>query len=518
LNYHWQNYQVAWNPHMVERAHEETFKIYENLLTELAAELNEYHSISWTTEQYRKLIGNWLLHFIHILHDRWLGIENRPIPENGILQSIPFTKLGLEKYHESDHLNLLLYDQIAQIRDGGKLQTGDFPPSISCHANFKFSTWSENRIQIYDAYFHIPGSRLYGYWEKFKLYWGCRSEASRLVLDNSKSTKVDLDIDWRSRRKSSRGSSYENAFSKLIQLHLPVEFLEGFSSLRECAKKYKYKALYTAIAMTSGSSTPINFIAAEWHGKTKLLTHQHGGGIGLEKVNISEAYSRSVSDSFYTWGWEEDKKTIPLSTAMRIQSIEVEARRGILLKVSAYPRYVYRIMYQHMSLQNIELFNQTIRFVDLIKHLDLDVSCCRWDYGWQLKRRFIERGVPVLDRCRHDATYALHTANYLQTSWLETMAADIPTICFFDPNVSVFREKAQQHIDALEGVGILHRSPESAAAKVMEVCIDPQHWWQKDEVRVARKAFVGQYACLRDGWQEEWHREFERQIREIPDD
>ena len=91
----------------------------------------------------------------------------------------------------------------------------------------------------------------------------------------------------------------------------------------------------------------------------------------------------------------------------------------------------------------------------------------------------------------------------------------MPTICFYEPEIYFFRKVAQTHINALERIGVLHQSPESAADKVKEVAQNPQEWWCTEEVQEIRRAFVQRYARLEDGWIEAWKEEFSRVEREL---
>ena len=98
--------------------------------------------------------------------------------------------------------------------------------------------------------------------------------------------------------------------------------------------------------------------------------------------------------------------------------------------------------------------------------------------------------------------------NYIGTSWLETLALDIPTVCFYDPETYSFREEAQPFIDALATVGVLHHSGNSAALFVASLAGDIEKWWNKVKVQEARRNFVEQYANFSPDWKEQWEQEF----------
>jgi putative transferase (TIGR04331 family) len=104
--------------------------------------------------------------------------------------------------------------------------------------------------------------------------------------------------------------------------------------------------------------------------------------------------------------------------------------------------------------------------------------------------------------------------NYLGTSWLETLAMNVPTVCFIPPDIHRFRPAAQPFADAFMRVGILHYSGVQAARFVNSLKGDPSAWWNSSEVQEARQAFVARYANFSENWLEAWMNEFERILAE----
>lgn len=104
--------------------------------------------------------------------------------------------------------------------------------------------------------------------------------------------------------------------------------------------------------------------------------------------------------------------------------------------------------------------------------------------------------------------------NYLGTSWLETLAMNIPTVCFYDPLMYQPRAAAQPFVDALARVGVIHYSGKDAAKFVNSLHGDPSAWWRSAEVQEAREAFVARYANFSDNWLEAWQEEFESLLAE----
>lgn len=142
------------------------------------------------------------------------------------------------------------------------------------------------------------------------------------------------------------------------------------------------------------------------------------------------------------------------------------------------------------------------------------------DYGWGITD-MMRKAAPdaVFDNHRvgtfeRFAESRLVVQSYLGTGYLETLALNIPTVCFYDIDTYAFRTEAQPLMDGLESVGILHRSGKAAAHFVAALGDDPEGWWAKPEVQQARQNFVARYANFSSDWKIQWEREFRLAIEE----
>lgn len=508
VTYRWQDHLVQWDKERVTRALLECDIAYRSALVELTYDLNQYHRISWTVAQYEKLIGYWLRTFIQLLYDRWLGCELAKLSGTPWDSRDTADLLNYDSYHRSDSLNQSLYRQLAAFRHGGRLNRLPLPDRLSFAANYEVLGGGQAPIHIHNPYhsYGIPAWRRY--LTSYRFPQGLRGLASPIALHPAPVTSHQIDDKWRLSQTGRRVADFREACAVLVRVHAPALFLEGFESMRKAATRHHATFLYTA--SSHYMDAPFLYLSAEWHGRTRLLTHQHGGGFGLDMRNVGESHARAVSDCFYTWGWSEDPATRPLPAPPRFRYKSPASRSGILLKCTNYPRYVYKIMYQEMAGANQTLIQRTIRFAGALAEHDLEVSLYAHDYGWNVRKQFADARVAIRECTRYHGKYALHICNYLGSSWLETLAADIPTICFYDPDVYEFRETALPFIEELRQVGILHESPDSASDMVKDVLRDPQKWWQTSEVQEARLAFVHRYARLKNGWLSSWTEEFTR--------
>ena len=83
------------------------------------------------------------------------------------------------------------------------------------------------------------------------------------------------------------------------------------------------------------------------------------------------------------------------------------------------------------------------------------------------------------------------------------MAANVPTICYWDQKDWPLCKQAVEQFDHLREVGILFDMPEDAAAHVNAIWNDVPGWWNSRAVRVVRRQWQDQYARTSPIWW--WH-------------
>ena len=80
------------------------------------------------------------------------------------------------------------------------------------------------------------------------------------------------------------------------------------------------------------------------------------------------------------------------------------------------------------------------------------------------------------------------------TTLIESIALGVPTIIFWDQSIVWMRSEAEVVFNALEQVGIFHRTPESASSFINSIWDDVDEWWNSQATIDARKQFTDQYA------------------------
>ena len=297
----------------------------------------------------------------------------------------------------------------------------------------------------------------------------------------------------------------------LIPFVLPVAYGEAFSELRQHALRSSEqpRAMYSANA--SQFHLPFQILSAVWGAEgTRIVSHQHGGHQGLDEACAAENYEARTNDVHYTLGWTDQRSNVrSLPAAMPRKSRRVIKHRLLLMTVS-HTDVIYRLqpfcMPSHTRLCAAEtrafLTQLTWPTKPVIRGSSRDINAMQIQTSIE-HEDFVEQGTISASR----SSLVIH--NYMGVSWLETLAMNIPTVCFIPSGIHRFRATAQPFAESLQHIGILHYSGKEAAKFVNSLNGDPSSWWKSAEVQEAREAFVARYANFSDNWVEAWQTEFE---------
>ena len=315
----------------------------------------------------------------------------------------------------------------------------------------------------------------------------------------------------------------EGVLRKAIALSAPTELVEDLQPIEQTLSRQlsPYSGiLYTANAFQKSPAIR-HWVAESLHRGARLVTHQHGGGYGIDRYHLGEDHDIKVSDAFYTWGWEHPDfghkvRSLPTAYPSRFTG----KRTGDYLLFSLpITGHVYRLQAFLMPSHIERSVSETVAMINgLSSETRLRVRSSGTD-GFPSEALSRATATITLDDLQEDGPMAASRAilvihNYLGTSWLETLAMNVPTVCFYDPEIYTPREAAQPFVDALAKVGVIHYSGIEAAKFVNGLNGDPSAWWQSAEVQEAREAFVARYANFSENWLPAWIEEFERLLAE----
>ena len=355
-----------------------------------------------------------------------------------------------------------------------------------------------------------------GRFQRFLLAMRWRKWATFDEMLLSKQLTVGVETNWRLSQAQKYRSEHDitknlNAFLILL---LPVFALEGFTSLARLVEKKRRlrpNFIFTAIGLHTNLFLKVALVIWTRLG-AKLIGRQHGGGYGADFEHIFEMYETSTSDYFYTWGWKPQiGKSSVLSPPVTPHK-NVSKKTNILLNCVDYPSNPYRLHYQPIGSRVEIMRNETCKFLKYIeKNHKVTIRPYQRDYSGSFiqKMKLASRNI-VVQRKNVPAIKAysqsnLVVHNYLGTAFLETLALDVPTICFYDKGAYKFRRN--DLFEMIEEAGIIHKSSKSAAGFVIGLDDKVADWWNSKKLKDVKTKFLSEYCNFSSDWILSWEKE-----------
>jgi putative transferase (TIGR04331 family) len=484
--------------------------------------LQEIHRQEYSAKYVQLVHGMWALHLCHeVVYVRQQRNQREATEDLTVV--IPLGKPAYPSKQESGVLSRAALIQLATNDSARicKLQLNsqvEVPRQQIQMARLKDQLLSslahrDAKVWVSEPYLQLElSTRMRAVWHSRALMqW---NDLNRI---GSISTEANLRARLAFANRSSHDDSPAGLLAMLVALSLPIEMAEALPALEKKALSLvdiQPKLVYTA--NSHHFRTAFKVAAAQLTASgSSLCVHQHGGGVGIDELHIGENFDREVADYFFTFGWRDpnDQRVQPLLTSPR--AVRSTANVRILLMCAEHVTEFFRFQSFCLPEHSGIVLWETRSFLSVINsasglHLrmapgspiplallgDLVAKCTIADTS--------ESGAVAASRA------ALVVHNYLGTSWLETLAMNVPTVCFYDPEFYRPRVEARPFLDALVRVGVLHYSGSEAAKFVNSLRGNPAAWWQSAEVQEAREAFVARYANFSDNWLEAWTEEFER--------
>lgn len=313
----------------------------------------------------------------------------------------------------------------------------------------------------------------------------------------------------------------------LLDRCLPSAFRDDFKALDGEARSLVYRKGRLRVGAVSRWNETDKLVVAHAHlGGEKIVQHQHGGGLyGTVESSPASHEIEYRSDAFITWGWSAQAdyhanflplpspwlsrhagRHRPLDTAILFMGPTVRFR---LTRLAAGPRPDRIVAHLRQMLAFVGGLSDEARGNLVYRpyaHAHSDV-----DDGAMIRARFPQ--VPLVSgdldsallRCR------LHVAESPSTTLCVAMAADVPTVAFWNPDDWPLARQAVPLFEDLRRVGILFHDAAEAARHVSDLWPDIQGWWTRPRVQEARRRWAWHYArARRHGWWIDWARALAR--------
>lgn len=513
----------------------------ETILACLGDKLNEHHGLNYDLRSWRVLAGNWILHAVHSIYDRFLllrqAVDSCPdlwtqIPS---LDTNPFrTTNSFKEAQLYPDTSLLLFALL--VREMGIHHEVVKGPLIqgehSMYSNgpqkqvFRQALRKLFRKYQYSVARHSASPVLFigtGLRNKtVKKFGAVALEVDKLEIP------VVAQYDLKNRNRLFSGVCGSDGFQKIAIAILPR--LLPSSLLEEFALWKNHAAVHSIGGSAPTVVTYYGFMGDEDHAHLlvrlarsgcRLVGMQHGGGYGSFRYCPEELHESRCSDAFVTWGWAEDSCQYPLpslhllNVRKTVENARVHGqdRSGLLLVTTARPRLTHRIQSHPLTGQMARYYAWQERFYDsldrhardqfIVKPLALTAQPIPKTIWWERRGISTEQG-SLIQMMRH---FRLLVFDHNGTGFLEALCANVPSLVFWDTCLWELRDSVASIFEGLEQVGIFHRTPESAGERANQVFANPDAWWRGDDLQSARAEFCQRLARTGEDWQEEW-REF----------
>lgn len=290
---------------------------------------------------------------------------------------------------------------------------------------------------------------------------------------------------------------------------IPTCYLEGYKGLDKIAKSLpwpeKPKFIFTSNNFAVDEIFKV-WTASKVEQGVPYFTGQHGNSYGTHlyagNANLPE---RAAADKFFTWGWsDENSNTVPAFNfkTSSWKSGEFNPEGGLLLielhvpqRITPWDDYFEFGIYQQEQFRFVAALPEIIQ-----QKLKVRLhSACR-KLRWSDEQRWkdfsphtqIETGAANIKELIVQSRLVVHS--YDSTGILETLALNIPTVCFWQGGLDHLLPDAKPYYELLRDANILADSPEQAAELIALHWDNINDWWESQKVQDARKSFCEQYA------------------------
>ncbi len=499
------------------------------LLIELTVTLNAFHNTNHTPRYWNILLGHWLQRYVAVCFNRYFTIEQALISYKVTSTTVfdsaddvlaTSDSLSFIRACDDDVWNNMLYARVLQHivckdvkldfvhikheEDSKQEQNSETVHSLSIKQLIKavgyyiFPRLSKNTDAfIINSYF--PKLQEI----KLQLLLGQCPQLWKSPVLNA----VSIDIEMR--RKLIISSEFHVGFKQFVRDLLPdvipACYLEGYVNLGRQVESLPWPSKPKFIFTSNCFDTDEVFKA--WTGLkveqgVPYFTGQHGNYQAWPSLlNSPEMVS---CDKFFTWGWaNENTKNIP-AFAFKIANRPRKTKPdgGLLLIELCAPHlltsgdvYYEFGIYQEQQFCFVEALPEKIQN-ELTVRLHGGWRRMRWSddkrWGDRMPSVHLEVGVAPIHTLIAKSRLVVHS--YDSTGILESLASNIPTLCFWDGGLDHLPPSAKPYYELLRGAGILADSPEHAALLIVEYWDDIDGWWKSEQVQNARRLFCEQYA------------------------
>ena len=516
---------VVFNPKFSASALDEHFAtmnlLYDDLLTDLSAALNGYHRCDHSKRYWTILIGPWLRFFCNQIMFRWThlngAISRFEIKDQysefnvdvGDVQ--PHNFVDYQRLSNTDTWSQYMYSKLLILRTPAHQTSTPDTNNLSRRVTQQTSVITAvnkgrsigKEIIIADSY--LPRK------SEFILKLMARKPSINIPRITAPSAPQDFNkracLEF-----SGRATNGLHLTSRaLIADQLPTAYLEGYPQLIESAKRLRLathpKTIFTSNRHLYDDVFNVWVAQATELGSTYVIG-QHGGNYGSSLYKShAELHEEQVADVHLTWGWGMLKNQIkgPCLKTIGLNNRNTPRGQRLLFvgdHMWTHPRSLFCDIsetdgYLEYVSRCINALPDGIRRDVQLRihpgHANFGLSQLEW---WQQNspETVLDNGKSDFRKLIETSRLVVSTSN--QTTFLQTLNLNIPTLITWDQSYCKLRVEATPYFDLLEQVGIFHRSAESFASHLCRHWDEIEIWWEREDVQAARLSFCENFSRI----------------------
>ncbi len=308
-------------------------------------------------------------------------------------------------------------------------------------------------------------------------------------------------------------------FKTIVARAEPDTVKEQFRNLDARAGRRRYRAgKLNVVGPCMVTSEEDRFALAHAADKDERLVCTQHGGNGFLKVAVNSSEVESKQEAYLSWGWRSregfEGKIVPLPSPFLSGYASRHRRKEDTLYLigSELRIFGYRLDTYYQPGQAIAARRDRRSFLAALPpHLFAATRYRPYPraQGTVPDEPYFTAAFPDLRICRGPLepqllTGRLAVIDHPSTTLMVTLAANMPTIAFWDPGVWTMTEEAAPLFDGLRDAGLVFDDGPAAAARVAAVWDDIDAWWGSGEVQRARRAFCARYAAADRFWLLHW--------------
>jgi len=504
--------------------------LYERVLPQLAAALNGVHGTSHSEKYWRVVVGPWLGFFIQMLFQRWSSIQTatRSFPLEGTillqdekLHMVPNDMLEFAAMFSGDGWNhyifgrIILYQTQITCKHLKLGKVDNIALMVEKQPLFRrLKQYLLDATNICLSPFTSPSDMFFiatGMPRAKELLLKIQFKQAPQYSLSDGPARVELDPQRRAWHiKGESQSEFESFIRQMVPQQIPKSHVEGYSLTKDLIELKLWPRFPSLIFTSVGhvyDDLVKTYIASKVEQGSLLVVGQHGGG-PFHAINFQTEHELKICDQYLSPGegntWHPKVRNVGQLFARRWHTDQ--SAGGLLVQLGT-PRYSFSISTTTQSDDFNIYLNEQMRFVQSLPEpirKDFSVRLTSTNNLWGNRERWedkfpdleVDGGAADIHSLFSKAKVIICT--YAGTTYNQTLAANAPTVIFWNRRYEQLHESADLIFDELIRVGIFHETPESAAAHIVSIWNDVDGWWLRADVQDVRERYCRAYAYLPD--------------------